>query len=466
MLEATLEAQSGPRKAQVYCFRRYSLNAVFPQGEEPNDSAIFPDLVLKLPDRDLSLGRCCYRKHPPWRMQRRMDPELGPGTGRLVLCDSVLELDTLIKKGVVSELVQHLRQLPLVFNRKLGVCQEFKDYTAATVFDLQVYRSLLDEIDRSLSDELPSAAESVRAAAVQSVWQNFQDLFDGRLAELQKLVTGFTREDHERHGFYFRKHVWDLILCSEFMTRTNLKPRGYAGDSEMMRMIYEDEFRGPTIFSRLMHRHPIGCDAAQAVRNRGLMIGEMIQAARRKRPDRKLRVMSIACGPARELRHALATKEDIEGIEVALLDQDDEALAEARAELIAADQRTGAQPTVRYIRESVRTMLRSAYLPEMWGDFDFLYSMGLFDYLTPPVAKAVLARLYQLMAPGGELVIGNFHRGNPSRVYMEYWMDWGLYYRSEEEFKALAAELPGAAMDVFFEPKRAQMFMRLTKDAP
>ena len=59
--------------------------------------------------------------------------------------------------------------------------------------------------------------------------------------------------------------------------------------------------------------------------------------------------------------------------------------------------------------------------------------MGLFDYLTPPVARAVLARLLDLLAPGGALVVGNFHVANRSRVYMDYWMDWPLYYRSEAD---------------------------------
>jgi len=90
--------------------------------------------------------------------------------------------------------------------------------------------------------------------------------------------------------------------------------------------------------------------------------------------------------------------------------------------------------------------------------------MGLFDYLTPPVARAVLSRLYELLAPRGSLVVGNFAAANRNRVYMDYWLDWPLYYRTEESFRALADGL-GAHVSVTFDPTGCQMFLRLDRPA-
>jgi len=120
--------------------------------------------------------------------------------------------------------------------------------------------------------------------------------------------------------------------------------------------------------------------------------------------------------------------------------------------------------SARAVRQSVRTMLRTPSLRDDWGRFDVIYSMGLFDYLVGPVARAVLTKLYDLLDPGGELIIGNFHVGNPTRIYMEYWMDWVLFYRTEEEMLALAAGLPGGRARIDFEETRSQMFLRITKD--
>jgi extracellular factor (EF) 3-hydroxypalmitic acid methyl ester biosynthesis protein len=111
-------------------------------------------------------------------------------------------------------------------------------------------------------------------------------------------------------------------------------------------------------------------------------------------------------------------------------------------------------------------MLKTSQLKMKWGQFDFIYSMGLFDYLTPPVAKAVLNKLYQLLKPGGEMVIGNFHASNPSKYYMEYWLDWVLYYRDREEFRILMGDTPGAEVMVYFEDTKSQMFLQVYKKAP
>ena len=89
--------------------------------------------------------------------------------------------------------------------------------------------------------------------------------------------------------------------------------------------------------------------------------------------------------------------------------------------------------------------------------------MGLFDYLTPPVARAVLERLYNLMKPGGEMIIGNFHVSNSGKIYMEYWLDWVLYYRTEEDFLELIEDISPKESTILFEDTGNQMFLYLKK---
>jgi extracellular factor (EF) 3-hydroxypalmitic acid methyl ester biosynthesis protein len=111
----------------------------------------------------------------------------------------------------------------------------------------------------------------------------------------------------------------------------------------------------------------------------------------------------------------------------------------------------------------VRTMLFTKQLIERWGQCQLIYSMGLFDYLTPQIATAVLDKLYQLLVPGGQMVIGNFHPSNPNRPYMEYWLDWVLNYRTEEEFKELAKDLPKAEVSISAESTGIQLFLHVNK---
>ncbi len=421
-------------------------------------------------DSHIDLGRVRYLPHREAPHRRTSDPPRPVGTGRLVPLTSVIDFRGLLDKGLVVPLAQRALQLPIILRRKQSVSHRFREYTGDVGYDLQVFRSMLDEVDRNLAAEHGAepveVAELVRAAAVDGQWQAFCDLFDGRLAELAELVVGFDKQEHEVHGFYFRKHMWDLILTSQFLARTNLKPRGYAGDSEMMRMVYEDRFDGPTVFSRFMHRHPLRTPAAQAVRNRRSLLAGMISrriAAQAPSAARPVRIMSVACGPARELGDIVTNASVASQARFTLLDQDDSALAEARSEADAIGRRIGVALEVRQVRESVRTMLRIHDLSQQWGTFDFIYSMGLFDYLTAPVARAVLARLFQLLDLGGELIVGNFHVSNQTRVYMDYWMDWVLFYRTEQEMLELAADLVGADASIMFEETGSQLFLRVVK---
>ncbi len=91
--------------------------------------------------------------------------------------------------------------------------------------------------------------------------------------------------------------------------------------------------------------------------------------------------------------------------------------------------------------------------------------MGLFDYLTAPVAAAVIKKLYQLLKPGGEMAIGNFYVANPSRAYMEYWHDWKIIHRTEDDLLRLADNLPGAEVEVLFDETRIQMLLHVRRRA-
>jgi extracellular factor (EF) 3-hydroxypalmitic acid methyl ester biosynthesis protein len=214
-----------------------------------------------------------------------------------------------------------------------------------------------------------------------------------------------------------------------------------------------------------MHKHPIEHPAAQAVRNRRDLVAEMLAALKKRKSNSKskTRVLSVACGPALELQNVISSKEDCNKFHFTLLDQDKNALTEAKSQVAMIEEKFQTKIKVNYLQESVRTMLKTRKLQKVWGKYDYIYSMGLFDYLTPPVAKSVIGKLFQILDIGGEMAIGNFHISNESRYYMEYWLDWVLYYRTEHEFLELIGNEPSAESKVLFEDTGSQMFLHVKK---
>ena len=270
-------------------------------------------------------------------------------------------------------------------------------------YDLNVYGHQLDQIDAESRDESPAVREMILQSIVQRVGSEMNEYLDRQCRELSRIVEGFSQDEHEHHGFYFRRQLWNILLRAPIMARTNVKPRGYNGDSEMMRMIYLNEYQGDTTFGKILHKYSVGQAGAQAVRNRRGEVAELLHrhaVTRALASTEKLKILSVACGPAFEVREILRTREDCPRMHFSLFDQDQLALLEAASLVGEIETSLQTEISVDFIKESVRTMLVTRGLKDRWGQFDFIYSMGLFDYLTAPVAAAVLGKLYQLLTPG------------------------------------------------------------------
>jgi extracellular factor (EF) 3-hydroxypalmitic acid methyl ester biosynthesis protein len=435
---------------------RVSLYVTFVEDEALPDRSEFEALLIDLPGHQAQLSRC--------RLQYEYT-RIG-GQGRLIFLDDVYDCRALIVDRRLLNLRNFFQNLPLVQSQRDRIEPAFKQYVSDTIYDLSVYKKFFNEQDRVLANEPALVAIAGQEAILASEKKRFFEFLDAQLGQLDQLVAGFDKEQHERHGFYLRRMAWDFILGSEFYKRTNLKPRGYAGDAEMMQMLYENRYLGHYVFNKLLHKHPLEQPAAQAVRNRRVLVARKLNELRNKvGRQTKIRALSVACGPAWELQDAITAPEDAEAISFTLLDQDPAALACAQDCVRRVEASRDVALDVRYLQDSVRTMLRTPRIAEKFGRFEYIYSMGLFDYLTPPVARAVLAKSYELLAPGGMMVIGNYHQRNPNQNYMAYWLDWVLYYRTEEDFLGLASGLSGATASILFDDTRCQMFLQIDKQA-
>jgi extracellular factor (EF) 3-hydroxypalmitic acid methyl ester biosynthesis protein len=433
---------------------RLSLSVEFHDGLRVESGTVLDALEVDAETGPVRLGRCRF--------------EAGggrEGAGRVVFLDDLPDCRSLLHDDRYVDLRGYFQNVPLVLAQRERVRPELREHVARVAYDLAVYKRFFDEQDRILDDEPEDVRRAARDVLIRAEGPSFLRIVDHALAELEGIVGGFSREEHERHGFYLRRQLWPYLMCSEFLRRTNLKPRGYAGDAELMIMLYENGYRGASTFGQLLHKHPCSTRAADAVRARRLLVPRVMREVRARRgaAGRPFRFLSLAAGPARELEEIVRSPADAEGLECTFLDQDPFALDLARHTVRQVELAHGVRLPVRYVQDSVRTMLRALDLSRSLGRHEFIYSMGLFDYLTGPVARAVLRRAYDVLEPGGTLLVGNYHVQTPTRFYMAYWADWSLYYRTEQSFLELAEGLPVASVVVEYDDTRCQMFLRIEK---
>lgn len=436
---------------------RYSLWIKFLQDREFSCDESFT-LIIPNNGDCLEMGPC--RLIP--------DPAADGHDGRLIFLKDVYDINSLLSQNRVVKLQAPFYDLPLLLARKELIKKPFKEYVTNLAYDLHVYKKLFDELDLKCRAEPEDIQPQLQQAVIETEGPNFRHFFHSSVRELDRIVADYRREEHQLHGAYLRKQLWNFIRICPLYARSNLKPRGYAGDSQMMRMIYLNAYQGDSTFSKLMQKYSVGTPAAESVRNRRTVILESLLKFNNRiqlPPQEKIRILSVACGSAWELKDILASTSDIEKYDFTLLDQDPLALKEASQIIDEIEKKSDAKVQVDYVEASVRTMIAKKSFKKKMRTYHFIYSMGLFDYLSTPVAKRVIEKLYQLLTPAGEMVVGNFHESNSSRNLMEYWGDWSLIHRTEDELRNLLPPACATSVSVIFEDTGNQMFLYVKKEA-
>jgi len=240
---------------------------------------------------------------------------------------------------------------------------------------------------------------------------------------------------------------WRLISIkfmaqSPFMRQIFIKPYGYAGDHKVIDMIYTNEPAGNGIVP-FIETYCYNTPACQSVRNRKEFVKRLIlQESTRKRD---MQVFNLASGPAREIAELACDSMLYGHVRILNIDHEPEAHVYAKSLMKGCSEWIEADYAV---DSAFKIALRDSN-EKRYGFHDMVICAGLLDYLSEKWAVRLMKVLYGLLRPGGLLVAGNFSTANPTRVLMEWAVNWHIIHRSEEEFRNLfeKAGLKGAVID-------------------
>ncbi len=341
----------------------------------------------------------------------------------------------------------------------------------------QEFRRLVLE-GKLFLQNLEVRVEELRAETKYSSLQELQSFENTLIPIIADLITEWSKPAHLQMEAslkdvadtdfpvcvkFYREQLRGLIYPSPFAYRSASKPLGYAGDFEMMNIIYRNEHVGDSLFGKCLHAYWLNHSEPKAVRNRSRYLYEFLSRVIRDGAGAPLKVGSIACGSSREVQMIVESSNeqelDLSSCEFHLLDRDVNALKHSHEKLWEIVKATNSPVKLNFINKEIRHVITRGWEE---NDFDLLYSAGLFDYFSDPVSQMAAKALFERLRPGGQLVIGNFNLTAPNQFGMRLALDWNLIYRSSDDLRRLYGDI-GGVLSIEQEPEGVNLFCVIRK---
>ena len=73
--------------------------------------------------------------------------------------------------------------------------------------------------------------------------------------------------------------------------------------------------------------------------------------------------------------------------------------------------------------------------------------------------------IYSILAPGGRVILGNFHPDNQNKVLMDHILDWKLIHRSEADMDRpfTLSKFGRTTTNIWFEQEGINLFAECVK---
>ena len=302
-----------------------------------------------------------------------------------------------------------------------------------------------------------------------SEWGRFQSQFNMEINGIFRDLMNFEKQcfaKADEDSIYklkriFVNHLRKDFIHGEYLNWSLNKPYGYAGDFKIIEAIYLNDPKTQG-FERLSDNYFQMSSICVAVRNRKEDFKNIIEDTIKKSED-KIKIMDLAAGPCRDIYEILSThSSDDKEIIFHCYENDDRAIDHGKKLL-------GNDPRATFFKQNaVRLALKKDSENPVEGDYDLIYSTGLFDYLDYRVSVRLIENLRKLLKPSGILAISDVRDklSNPSIYFMEWVADWNLIYREDEEFRKifLDAGFSERDLDTHFEQQGIMQYVLAKKN--
>jgi len=300
--------------------------------------------------------------------------------------------------------------------------------------------------------------------------QEVTTLLDDLLSKLA--ISGLPLPEQRALSSQLWEQSKQILVLGELQAHARNKPRGYAGDFELLSKIC-NHYRSPSPIGQFFDAYFQAQAAPAAVRGRIELvtrwaISHLTDFANNS-PQPVPHLVSIGCGAGEDLLNACQAVSPLilPQTSLTLLDLDPAAVEFASQAFAShfTQQNLPALSRFHCQQANLVRLTKRKDLKQLLTSATQIYCTGIFDYLADDVAQDLLACFWEQLAPGGSLYVFNFAPDNPTRAYMEWIGDWYLIYRTESDLQKLAlnAGIPVSAISHGAEPQGIDLYISATK---
>jgi len=360
---------------------------------------------------------------------KRIEPSGFGSKVALNFDDTFVDIPALRKKDAQARMRGHFAALqPTSLD---AVPAEYRVLCSDILSTFRSYRTFLEQRS-DLLDASKADSNGAFELCLEQIMPQWRELWlRGNEA------TAAILDDPERLGAM--KRLTELVLTPEFRhgpiwERSYTKPLGYPGDFQVMNYIYDWKREGDSTYGQIVHR--LGLDVTECISTRmDVVTDAVLEMARSKPVGETARVLGVGSGPAHEVRQVFAeTARGTTKFDYTLVDQAELALHHAYEGNFPSAMAHGAGATLTCLHQSFTDILQGTLANQHAERQDIVYSVDLFDYLKDERARGLAKSLFELVKPGGLLILGNMNNCPHSNLWpMECLADWRMYYRDEAD---------------------------------
>ncbi|MDD5457458.1 MAG: class I SAM-dependent methyltransferase [Candidatus Margulisbacteria bacterium] len=273
-------------------------------------------------------------------------------------------------------------------------------------------------------------------------------------------------EDNKLYRLYMQKSLLEYFVFAPLNYHIFTKPLGYAGDYQLMNLIYEtyDKYMGDTLYDQLIHNYTGYIPISRSNIDRLGYLKQKIKE--QKNNESAIKIASIACGPAREIIELIQDNELCANeYEFTLIDFEKKAMDYFMNEVNKIQKNKMKNIRFKFIPMDILNIIRGR-LDNDFRDYNLIYSSGLFDYLKDKIAANLIKELFERLSSNGTLIIINanidksFHR-----AYYETLGEWNFFHRTEENMLAWLEPIKNSISKKYFEliPHKGYHFLNIKK---